>query len=57
MATQTQLLPQSFHLDRRSREAGRRGVAKARQALAQAQQRTHRPSSEPPQDPHHATAA
>lgn len=57
MATQTQLLPQSFHLDRRSREAGRRGVAKARQALAQAQQRTHRRTSEPPHDPHHATAA
>lgn len=37
MATQTRLLPTSFHLDARSREAGRRGLAKARAALAEAQ--------------------
>ena len=36
MATQTRLLPTSFHLDSRSREAGRRGLAKARAALAEA---------------------
>lgn len=35
MATQTRLLPQTFHLDNRSREAGRRGLAKARAALAE----------------------
>lgn len=36
MATQTRLIPQSFHLDARSREAGRRGLVKARAALAEA---------------------
>lgn len=36
MATQTRLLPNTFHLDARSREAGRRGLVKARAALAEA---------------------
>ncbi len=36
MAPQTRLIPTSFQLDARSREAGRRGVAKARAALAEA---------------------
>ena len=36
MATQTRLIPQSFQLDNRSREAGRRGLVKARAALAEA---------------------
>ena len=36
MATQTRLLPTTFHLDARSREAGRRGLVKARAALAEA---------------------
>ncbi len=36
MAPQTRLIPTSFHLDARSREAGRRGLAKARAALAEA---------------------
>lgn len=45
MATQTSLLdpgPQrsAFHLDPRSREAGRKGVAKARAALADSIART-----------------
>jgi hypothetical protein len=45
MATQTTLLApaagrQPFHLDRRSREAGRKGVAKARAALADTIART-----------------
>lgn len=35
MATQTRLIPQKFHLDHASREAGRRGLAKARAALAE----------------------
>lgn len=38
MATQTRL-PTSFHLDQASREAGRRGLAKARAALAEANAR------------------
>jgi hypothetical protein len=44
MATQTRLLTtpqQAFHLDPRSREAGRKGVAKARAALADTIARTH----------------
>ena len=36
MATQTRLHLNSFHLDARSREAGRRGLVKARAALAEA---------------------
>ncbi len=36
MAPQTRLIPTSFHLDARSQEAGRRGLAKARAALAEA---------------------
>ncbi len=36
MATQTRLLPTTFHLDARSRDAGRRGLVKARAALAEA---------------------
>jgi hypothetical protein len=36
MATQTRLLPEKFQLDTRSREAGRRGLVKARAALAEA---------------------
>lgn len=36
MAAQPRLLTPTFQLDRRSREAGRRGVAKARAALAEA---------------------
>lgn len=35
MATQTRLLPTTFHLDARSRDAGRRGLVKARAALAE----------------------
>lgn len=64
MATQTRLLPQQFHLDARSREAGRRGLAKARAALADTRARTaetrraedeRREASRPLE--HHATAA
>ena len=45
MATQTSLLTpvpgrQAFHLDPRSREAGRKGVAKARAVLADTIART-----------------
>lgn len=36
MATQPRLIPHTFHLDNASREAGKRGVAKARAALAEA---------------------
>ena len=36
MATQTRLHLNSFHLDAKSREAGRRGLEKARAALAEA---------------------
>lgn len=39
MASQTALLPRSFNLDARSREAGRRGLTKARAALAEASAR------------------
>jgi len=44
MATQTRLPTmdrRTFHLDPRSREAGRKGVAKARAALAETVARTH----------------
>jgi hypothetical protein len=45
MATQTRLpdldARRSPHLDRRSREAGRKGLAKARAALAETIARTH----------------
>ena len=56
MATQTELLPQRFHLDAKSREAGRRGLVKARAALAEVQQKnaTQRRSAI---DTDHATAA
>ncbi len=37
MATQPRLIPTKFHLDNASREAGKRGLAKARAALADAQ--------------------
>jgi hypothetical protein len=45
MATQTSLhipgpRPEAFHLDRRSREAGRKGLVKARAALADTIART-----------------
>lgn len=39
MATQPRLIPHQFHLDRASREAGKRGLAKARAALAEAHSR------------------
>ena len=64
MATQTRLLSPTFHLDRTSREAGRRGVAKAREALAEAVARTaaarHVPGDGAADDAtvqHHAHAA
>jgi len=44
MATQTRLPTmdrRSFHLDPRSRESGRKGLAKARAALAETIARTH----------------
>jgi hypothetical protein len=45
MATQTRLPTleprRAFHLDPRSREAGRKGLAKARAALAETVARTH----------------
>ncbi len=40
MATQTRLLPTTFHLDARSRDAGRRGLVKARAALAEVAAKT-----------------
>jgi hypothetical protein len=59
MATQTRLLtPEhpTFHLDPRSREAGRKGVAKARAALADTIARTaERRRAE--LDEHHTHAA
>lgn len=39
MATQTRLIPHTFHLDNASRAAGKRGVAKARAALAEAREK------------------
>ncbi len=36
MATQPRLIPTKFHLDNASREAGKRGLVKARAALAEA---------------------
>lgn len=39
MAEQPRLIPHRFHLDTASREAGRRGLAKAREALAEAHRR------------------
>lgn len=56
MATQTRLLPQSFHLDGKSRDAGRRGLAKARAALAEVQQK-NAAERRKGLDPDHATAA
>ncbi|MDZ7675869.1 MAG: hypothetical protein U5K30_12480 [Acidimicrobiales bacterium] len=53
MAEQPRLLPHSFHLDTRSRDAGRRGLAKARAALAEA----HRRNAAGEVDDRHATAA
>jgi hypothetical protein len=45
MATQTRLPTleprRAFHLDPRSKEAGRKGLAKARAALAETVARTH----------------
>lgn len=60
MATQTRLLPITFHLDARSREAGRRGLVKARAALAEATakaaaDRAHERAAE--LGDHHTTAA
>lgn len=52
MAEQPRLLPHEFHLDTRSRDAGRRGLAKARAALADA----HRRNADRVDD-RHATAA
>ncbi len=40
MATQPRLIPTAFHLDNASREAGKRGLAKARAALAAAHAKT-----------------
>ena len=56
MATQPRLLPHRFHLDTASRDAGRRGLAKARAALAEAQVRNAK-SRRDGLDPDHATAA
>ncbi len=61
MATQTRLLPAgpqrtAFHLDPRSREAGRKGVAKARAALADTVARTQAERRAQAGD-HHAHAA
>ncbi len=61
MATQTRLLdtePQrpAFHLDPRSREAGRKGLAKARAALADSIARTQAARRAEAGD-HHAHAA
>ena len=39
MATQPRLIPHTFHLDTASRAAGKRGLAKARAALAEAHSR------------------
>ncbi|WP_436795335.1 hypothetical protein [Actinospongicola halichondriae] len=50
MATQPRLIPTKFHLDNASREAGKRGLAKARAALAEAHARAAT-------DTDHATAA
>lgn len=59
MATQTSLLTapaHRFHLDARSREAGRRGLVKARAALAEATTKAAA-DRKAPVDHHHATAA
>ncbi len=58
MATQMRLSP-TFQLDRASREAGRRGVARARQALAEAVARSAADARTdgPHLDEHHAHAA
>ena len=61
MATQTTLLApapgqRAFHLDPRSREAGRKGVAKARAALADTIARTQAERRSEAGD-HHAHAA
>ncbi len=39
MATQPRLIPTKFQLDNASREAGKRGLAKARAALAAAHEK------------------
>jgi hypothetical protein len=61
MATQTRLLTpgprQAFHLDPRSKEAGRKGLAKARAALAETIARTHAEPRRPAPDEHHRHAA
>lgn len=59
MATQTRLPVQTgptFHLDPRSRESGRKGLAKARAALAETIARTHAERTAAAGD-HHAHAA
>lgn len=61
MATQTRLLDTehqrpAFHLDPRSREAGRKGLAKARAALADSIARTQAARRAEAGD-HHAHAA
>lgn len=60
MATQTRLPTMqsrpAFHLDPRSREAGRKGLAKARAALADTIARTHAARSDEAGE-HHAHAA
>lgn len=59
MATQTSLLtptPHAFHLDARSREAGRRGLLRARAALAEASAKAAA-DRKADVDHHHATAA
>lgn len=59
MATQTRLpthqTHRAFHLDPRSKEAGRKGVAKARAALADTIARTHAVRAQG--SDHHAHAA
>lgn len=61
MATQTRLPVtsprRSFHLDPRSRESGRKGLAKARAALAESVARTHAARSGTSADDQHAHAA
>lgn len=61
MATTQTRLPtvvprRAFHLDARSREAGRKGLAKARAALAETIARTHAERADEAGD-HHTHAA
>ena len=56
MATQTRLNLSTFHLDAKSRDAGRRGLVKARAALAEAAAKAAAERRDPLGDDH-ATAA